>query len=75
MPKLEVEGNRLEQGALTLVSIVPRILDTMRLVRQYELKTARKSRHNWLDAVHLITILLDTINSDSNGPLTSIRHY
>ena len=66
---------KLRQGVLKLVSVVSRILDTMRLVRHYGLKTTRKLRHNWLDTVHLITILLDTINSDSKGPLTSIKHY
>ena len=60
-----------DQGVLNLVTIVSRILDTMRLVRHNGLKTTRKLKHNWLDTVHLITIWLDTINSDSKGPLTS----
>ena len=64
-----------KQGALKLVSVVSRILDTMRLVRHYGLKTTRKLRHNWLDTVHLITIVLDTINSDSGGLLISTSHY
>ena len=62
-----------DQGTIKLVSVVSRILDTMRLVRHYRLKTTRKLRHNWLDTLQLITILLDTINSDSKGPLTSIN--
>ena len=37
------------QGAQKLVSVVSRILDTMRLVRHYVLKTTRELRRNWLD--------------------------
>jgi hypothetical protein len=60
------------QGDIKQVSVVSRILDTMRLVRHYGLKTMRKLRHNWLDTVHLIQILLDTMNADIKGPLTPI---
>ena len=52
----------ITQGAIKLESVVSRILDTMSLVRNYGFKTTRKLRHNWLDTVHLITVLLDTIN-------------
>ena len=71
----DLKTNNTSKGVLKLVSIVSRILDTMRLVRHYGLKTTRELRHNWLDTVHLIINLLETINSDSKGPLTSIRHY
>ena len=46
-----------DQGAIKLVSVVSRILDTMRFVRHYGLKTTRKLRLNWLDTGYLITIL------------------
>ena len=63
------------QGVLKLVSVVSRILDTMRLVRHYGMKTTHELRHNWLDTLHL---MLDfkgiTINADSMGPLSLVRN-
>ena len=60
------------QGALRLVSIVSMILDTMRLVRHYGLKTTPELRHIWLDTFHLILDIIGiTINSDSLGTLSS----
>ena len=65
------------QGAIKLVSVVSRILDTMRLVRHYGLKTTQKLRHNWLDNVHLITIFTQpvlqgrrAVSTGSNSVLT-----
>ena len=64
------------QGVLKLVSVVSRILDTMILVRHYGLKTASGLRHNCLDSIHsMLDIICITINSDSMGPLSSVRHY
>ena len=31
---------------------ITRILDTMRLVRNYDLKTMHELRNNWLDTIH-----------------------
>ena len=52
-------------GVQKLVSVVSRILNTKRLVRHYRLKTTRNLRYHWLDTVHLMTILIDIIKSDS----------
>ena len=41
-----------KQGALKLVSVVSRILDTMRMVRHYGLKTTHQLRHNLLDTIY-----------------------
>ena len=56
----------LEPGDIQkLVSVVSRILNTKRLVTHYGLKTTRNLRYHWLDTVHLMTILIDIIKSDS----------
>ena len=56
----------LEPGDVQkLVSVVSRILNTKRLVTHYGLKTTRNLRYHWLDTVHLMTILIDIIKSDS----------
>ena len=52
-------------GVKKLVSVVSRILNTKRLVRHYGLETTRNLRYHWLDTVHLMTILIDIIKSDS----------
>ena len=52
-------------GVQKLVSVVSRILNTKRLVRHYGLKTTRNLRYHWLNTVHLMTILIDIIKSDS----------
>ena len=63
-------------AVLQMVSVVSRILDVMRLVRHYGLKITRESRHIWLDTFHLTLNIIDiTINSNSMGPLSSVRHY
>ena len=59
-------------GALKCV--ISRILDTIRLVRHYELKTKFELRNIWLDTFQLIVDNIGTtINSDSMGPLYSDR--
>ena len=49
---------------------------TMSLVRNYGLNTMHKLRQNWLDTIQLMVDIIGiTINTDSMGPLSSVRHY
>ena len=46
------------------------------LVRHYGLKIIHELRHNWIDTIHsILDIIGITINSDSMGPLSLVRHY
>ena len=63
------------QDAIKLVSVVSRILDTMRLVRRYGLKTTCDLRQSWLFTNHLILDIIGIkIKADGMGPFRLVRH-